>query len=174
MTTSNIINLACTIVTALTSVISIIIAVSTLKQTNKITKEANRPYVCASLEYIAMTPIKELYLVIKNYGATGATIKSVSFSKTPTFLLGTKMFENLTNSFIAPGQSISTTGNFKDIDDFIVTIEYVNGKDAYKEAFKLSPNALISAISYNTSAIPNPEINLTLVNTTREIIRNKF
>lgn len=157
------------------SIVSVLIAVFTLRQTNKITKEANRPYISISLEYITVTALKDIYLVIKNHGQTGAIINSITFSREPDFLLGAQIFENLTNSFIAPTQTISTNCNFEDSPEPItVFIEYSQGRTVYKEQFPLNPKAVQNIIYSQTSSHHLSQTDKTIINVGREIIRSKF
>lgn len=88
------------------SVISILVAVFTLRQNSKMIEESTRPYI---LIYDAYTNISSVhfYLILKNFGKTGATITefksnhdmSIFDSKQPPF-------EHIVGTFLAPGQSI--------------------------------------------------------------------
>ena len=82
----------------LISVISIIIALISLIQTNKITKEANRPSVIIFLESISVTSARNKYLVVKNFGNTPAKIDNIICSREIDFCFGLNPFKDLINS----------------------------------------------------------------------------
>lgn len=97
------------IVGILVSIIAIIISIISLKQSEKSIKLANRPYVVVYREYIQVLEAVNEYIVIKNFGKSGAVINSVNFSpeyKDDSF--DKIVFSNIANTFIAPNQSIST------------------------------------------------------------------
>lgn len=97
------------IVGILVSIIAIIISIISLKQSEKSIKLANRPYVVVYREYIQILESVNEYIVIKNFGKSGAVINSVNFSpeyKDDSF--DKVVFSNIANTFIAPNQSIPT------------------------------------------------------------------
>lgn len=174
LTTTDMIQIISILISTITSIVAIWISVRTLKQTNRITKEANRPYVCATLEYITVTTHKDIYFVIKNHGVTGATIDDICFSQAPDFLLGLDIFNNLKGTFIAPKQKISTCGNFDGQKDFSVTIKYSTTDGQWEETFFLSPLAIRNVLYTNSSSLSHPELPLAITNATRELIRSNF
>lgn len=76
---SDVIQLIGILASLITSVIAIIISVLTLKQNSKMIDETSRPYVAI---YAKTTNFQspQYYLVIKNFGQTGATISSIKCS----------------------------------------------------------------------------------------------
>ena len=80
MTVAEYIELGVGLVTAATAVISVLIAVKTLRQNNKMIKNSSRPYIAVSFQSTNFQSIS-VYLVIKNYGASGAVINSLEFSE---------------------------------------------------------------------------------------------
>lgn len=84
---SDIIEIVSIITSTLLSVISLWIAVKSLKQSQKSIEiaelsieESNRPYVVVYRDFIQVLNTAHEYLVIKNFGNTGATIDSLEIS----------------------------------------------------------------------------------------------
>lgn len=106
MTNTEIINVILSSVVALTAVISIITAIVTLKQNNKMIEESTRPVI-----QVYSTRIDSLcYLVIKNFGQSSAIIDNAlcdyKFSKNETGDLEGNIFDKISGAIIAQGQSI--------------------------------------------------------------------
>ena len=107
LTPSDVIQLIGILASLITSVIAIIISVLTLKQNSKMIDETSRPYVAI---YAKTTNFQspQYYLVIKNFGQTGATISSIKCSPdiTPFSIRSDHIpFSNFAETYIAPGQS---------------------------------------------------------------------
>lgn len=105
---SDVIQLIGILASLITSVIAIIISVLTLKQNSKMIDETSRPYVAI---YAKTTNFQspQYYLVIKNFGQTGATISSIKCSPdiTPFSIRSDHIpFSNFAETYIAPGQSL--------------------------------------------------------------------
>lgn len=136
-------NIIASVLSALVGIISVIIAVLTLQQNNKMIEESTRPYVAIYLGY-ANFQNSNLYLVIKNFGSTGATIDSFK----PSFDIGTishieskPLFEGIENSFIAPNQSYRAVIDLhklkeKTTEEFF--IKYSTPFKSYEETFKIN------------------------------------
>ena len=174
MTAGDWIQVIAIVISTIISVISIIIAVKTLKQTNQITKEANRAYLVATLEYTALTSIKTIYLVIRNYGNTAATIKNITCSRDVDFFLDLEIFENIVNTSIAPHQSITTVCDFRNNNTpFTLTIEYIQDNDTYTDTYTLSPQAMQNII-YSQTADSNMTTPQAIINGAKELIRSRM
>jgi len=140
------------IATIIISLVSIWIAVSTLKQTNKITEEANRPYIVVYLETIQVTSSFIQYLVVKNFGNTGAMIDSISYEPEFKNKYDLRPFEEFKNHFIAPNQSITCVCGFEfPCEPIIFRINYHQDKNFYSESFTINPNALAKLINSRAS-----------------------
>lgn len=103
------IQLVTSIITAATSIIAIVISVRSLRATKRSIEDANRPYVVAYLAWMWLDDNLKEYLVIKNFGKTGATIKSISYDVpwlTPT--TNTNVFGNMNGYFLAPDQKYTS------------------------------------------------------------------
>lgn len=147
--TSDLIQLVSISITALIAVISITISVLTLRQTNKITRESNRPYVVIFLETISVTENTVFYLVLKNFGKTGAIIDSITFEPELESKLRVP-FASTTNFFIAPNQSVTTeypSGN-KSLITF--TVKYHDNIKEYVDTFEINRNAFRECVYVKT------------------------
>jgi hypothetical protein len=163
------------IFSTLISIVSIFIAISTLKQTNKITKEANRPYIVIFIDAITLNGSSDKYLIIKNFGNTSATINSIECSSDIDFCAGLNPFKNLKNLTIAPGQSISTYCNFdKNKEAFTCSINYFHQKDIYNDIFDLNPSYTSGLLSVTRSTSNMSSLERTLWTCSNELIRSKF
>ncbi len=144
-------NLLLTSVTALVGIISVIISVCTLKQNSKMIEESTRPYVVV---YLTSTNFQapNLYLVVKNFGKTGAIINSFSSSLDLALIShGNKeLFNGIENSFIAPGQSYTTAINFAKIPDeknVTFAVKYFTKEKSYSEEFKINLGSYHNVLS---------------------------
>lgn len=126
-----------------TGIIAIVISVKTLKQNSQMIKESTRPYVviCGKTTN-CQNP--DFYLMIKNYGTSGATITKFTcnydlakFSYSADHI----PFKNICGTFIAPGQSFLTNLDTKKLfEDKIILhfeIEYKSGFEVYNESIDI-------------------------------------
>ena len=140
MNCSDYINIILCILSFFLAVISVVTVVLTLKQNQKMIENSTRPYVVATGQ-VTFFQDPAFYLVLKNYGNSGAKIinfdcsidlSKYSYSNTVT------PFANINNTFIAPKQSIvCTLDNRKmardNVNVFQVEICYSNSIDIYKD-----------------------------------------
>lgn len=93
------------IITAATSIIAIVISVRSLKATKRSIEDANRPYVVAYLNWEWLDLNLREYLVIKNFGKSGAIIRNITFSEPWKNSQNQQpIFNNMDGYFIAPNQ----------------------------------------------------------------------
>lgn len=92
------------ICTSVLSIIAIIISVLTLLQNNKMIFESNKPYISIFAKAISFTSPR-IYLVLKNFGTSGATILDIEYDEVLDSYFKKKPFEHMKNIFIAPNQS---------------------------------------------------------------------
>lgn len=144
-----------TIVSALVGIISVCIAIYTLKQNSKMIEESTRPYVVI---YLANANFQNssLYLVVKNFGQTGATIKSFQSSLDLSTIShdGRPLFKGIENSFIAPKQSYKTAIDISKLPEdkeVEFTISYSSKAKAYNERFKINLNSFHNILSSRAS-----------------------
>ncbi|NJE40590.1 hypothetical protein E0K99_04530 [Faecalicoccus pleomorphus] len=145
------------IASLITSVVAIVISVKTLKQNSHMIEESTRPYITiAGKTTNFQNP--NFYLVLKNFGSTGATITNFScntnlceYSFDDHFV----PFKNLSGTFIAPAQSIITTLDtrklYKNKPTFIFDIEYKSNKKIYSEHIQISIDAYSGLLSTRAS-----------------------
>lgn len=175
MTTSDIIQIIAIVASVITSIISIGIAIATLRQTNKITKDANRPDIAIYFQCTQSGSLQNRYLVIKNFGKTSATIKNITCSRPLDFCYGLDPFKNLINNNLASGQSICTICNFDETDDvFSCTIDYNHGKDSYSESFLLNPRFTEGLLYPVNNSGHLSTLEKTIINSTEQIIKSHF
>lgn len=146
LTTSDIIQLIGILTSLITSIIAIIISVLTLRQNSKMIAESTRPYVVI---YSKTTNFQSpaLYIIVKNFGQTGATISSIKSSPNIANLsmLNDRIpFDNFSGTFISPGQSficnIKTVEFYSQKDPLDFQIDYeANGKK-YHDEYSINPN----------------------------------
>lgn len=163
------------ITTCIISIISIVIALATLIQTNKINKDANRPYIVISIDFIHVSSSRNKYIIIKNFGKTAGKIKSLSTSRDIDFCGGLNPFSNLTNVMLAPNQSIVTACDFKSNSESILfNITYSDSRKSYTENFNIIPTFSSEIITKKNSASNYSNTENLLVHITEEIIRSQF
>lgn len=165
MTNTDIINIILSSIVALTAVISIIIAIITMKQNSKMIEESTRPYVvvCAKTTN-CQSP--NFYLIVKNFGTSGAIITkftcnhdlskfSINENKIP--------FSNICGSTIAPHQSFLTNLNTEKLfDEKIILhfdIEYKSTEHTYNDSFDI-PLSAYSELVQTRAATPNKELKI--------------
>ena len=121
LTSSDIIQIVGISISLLIGIASIIISVATLRQNSKMIKEATRPYISVYSEYIN-TGVPYLYIVVKNFGQTAATITQFNFdydfvnSQAYAIKNGKDYLKDLIYSTLAPGQSRICALDYKKIN----------------------------------------------------------
>lgn len=156
MDISVIINIVLCILSFLLAAISIIFVIITIRQNNRLMDQNNRMIENSTRPYIIMyglnlnfgTPL--YHLVLKNFGQSGAIIHNLycnydllKFSKRSDTNIAP--FSSMKNTFLAPGQSISSAIDWKkavkETSLLNFTIEYsCNGK-SYKEVCPVNLNS---------------------------------
>lgn len=147
LSTSDIIQLGGIIFSTLIGVIAIIISVITLRQNHQLVQESTRPYI---LIYTGITYFRDpnYYLIIKNFGQTGAQITDFSCdydlsicSYSPTH----PPFSHIVGAFVAPGQSlvyiVDPQRLLKDTRLLKMSISYRADKQIFNDTFSLNLDA---------------------------------
>lgn len=133
------------LVSLFTSLVAIVISISTLRQSSKALEDAAKPYIVV---YAKHTNFQSpyYYLIVKNFGQTGAEITSFSCDHDLSFYSYDKdriPFSHFCGTYIAPGQSYTANINpthFSECrDDLIFSVSYKAGKKNYKEQFVIHP-----------------------------------
>lgn len=148
-----------TVITAVTAIISVGIAVCTIKQNAKAIEESTRPYVSVEVLHIGGS----YYLSIKNYGQSSALLKSMKVSdnvKKMLFISEDGIFVNGKDIHMPPNYAITTAVNDRELkpsDDSVMMfdIEYESsvGKKYY-EHIKINLNMYRNVVESRRS-IPN-------------------
>ena len=140
MDTSTVVNIILCILSFILAAISVITVVITIRQNNRMIKNSTRPYVVMTM---GTTNFQNLttYLILKNYGSTGANIKKITFdidikdySLHPDYI----PFSHAEGMLLAPGQKIITPVNAEKLHNdgiktFTVSIVYSDGENSYNE-----------------------------------------
>ncbi len=143
-----------TISSVVLSTISVIIALLTLKQSNKTIEGATRPYITVSCES-ASSRTHSIYLIIRNHGASGGTITSFNYSPRSINSTTNQYLDRLNGIFLAPNQKIfipARTQHFSS-ENVYFSFEYTNSIKTYREEINL--NILLTDISLNCSEDDN-------------------
>lgn len=136
-----------------TSIIAVLISLASLLYTNKVQRDAKRPYVVAYLHKFRVSGADLIFLVVKNFGKTGATILSVESDvdlRTKAHKYDNNPLSNLKNVFIAPNQSFysglsvpSSSEGVLNTDQFKITITYLdNFNKKQVQSFNLNANSI--------------------------------
>ncbi|MCU5358545.1 hypothetical protein [Bacillus cereus] len=177
--TANIIQIISIIITTVISIISVVIAVKSLQTTQKSIEEANRPYVVVYRDHIQVLSTIVEYLVVKNFGKTGATIESLTFDPNYLNSRSKPIFKNLENTFIAPGQSISTvvtTDPFQSGREGLTTatIRYRDSTRTYTEIINLNEELLRDLQFVKTNPSKSESVEKVIAKAATEILRKNL
>lgn len=173
--------LATMLITAFATTSSIIIAINTLKQNNKMIEESTRPVITIYKEVIHINSPME-YLIVKNFGSSSAKVDDIIFDeekfKKISKLSSTVKYRNpfpfLIDSQIAPGQSFKIP--IKTMDTDIESIEFVlkysSSIKSYTETalVQLKQDSGIYRLKFHTEA---NELK-TISNTLQELVNRTF
>jgi len=145
-------------VAALTSILAIIIAVLTLRQSAKMIEEESRPYITVYYTTVADAGTKG-YFVVKNFGKTGARITRFQFDS--ELESGNRLaksyraqFANMEGVYLAPGQNqlisyLPDKGLPDEPCKFLIT--YRAASKTYIESVVIDVTAISHLIRPNTS-----------------------
>ena len=188
---SEILELLNIVIPAFLGIVSIAIAYVAIRQSNKSIKlteesieDANRPYVVAYLTSMQVTNTIIEYVVIKNFGQTGATINSIQVIPDYEYeghdLNNGNPFKDINNHFIAPGQSLTfivgAGGNdYISVPDRTIRINYKTANKTYSEDFHFNETSISSSILH-AKADPSQVSKDTklLIRAFQELIRQKL
>ena len=134
------INLSVSILSFILATISVITVVITLRQNNKMIESSSRPYVVVYGDTTNFSDI-QFYLILKNFGKSGATIKKFSCDKDLSkysYTSNAIPFSHIENIMLAPNQNIVCSINHQqlnkdNVDVLNFTIEYEFCGKTYKE-----------------------------------------
>lgn len=148
LSTSDIIEIISIVASLITSLVAILISIKTLAQNSKMIEESTRPYVVI---YSRTTNFQspDYYLVIKNFGQTGAVVTSIRCDFDLSLFSFKKdliPFKHFSGTFLAPGQSFLCNLNTRklfqnDPPEFRFYVEYKTGRKKYSDYFTINPKA---------------------------------
>ena len=153
MNTSDIIYLSLSVLSSLLCIISIVTVIITIRQNRKMIENSTRPYITA---YGKNTNFQnaDFYLIIKNFGQTGATITDFScdidlsqyVKSHPT---QNYIFDCIDGLFLAPNQSLQIQFRKeelcqKTLQNFEIKLQYKSDLKRYAQAFFINFDALAS------------------------------
>lgn len=123
--------------TSILSVVSVVIAICTLRQNSKMIQESTRPYVIMTYEVIN-NGSPNTFFVIKNYGATGSRITKFDYDFEPDADLKSQL-DRIVGTYLAPGQKKLYFFKNSNINSDCVefTIEYSSGLKHYADVIPL-------------------------------------
>lgn len=157
MTVSDWINATLCVLSFILAAISVIAVVLTLKQNNKMIKNSTRPYVSVVCQ-VTNFQSPAFYLVLKNYGNSGAEIKSFKSSidlSQYSFHTECTPFGMIEGTFIAPNQSIlcnlDTIKLAREVEAFEVEIEYTDGINTFCELYPINFKAYTQNVQTRAS-----------------------
>lgn len=142
ITVSDWIQIIIAIITLFSVISSIVIAVKTLKQNNKMIKDNSRAHIIFYIDYHPQTD--KYYLIIKNFGNSIEKLKFIKI--TPNLDWNkTNVNSNInpltdsTNVLLAPGQKISSWFDFDNYPDkiFDIKLSYETMNETYVENYKI-------------------------------------
>ncbi|MBW5458503.1 MAG: hypothetical protein E7C05_17215 [Clostridium botulinum] len=174
--TSDIIQIAAIIVSTITSIVSIYIALKSLKQANQSIIDANKPYIVVYSDFIQVDSVRMNYLIIKNYGKSSAIIDSIKFSNDDFYTNPKRPFYNLSNCSIAPNQFYSCRVLYEK-DPYVlfnVTIKYHDNINTYNDTFTINTEALAKQLVSLTTNNEQDPLEKTISTVAQEIIRRNF
>jgi len=179
MSPSDIINIILCILSFILAAISVVTVIVTLRQNHKMIENSTRPYVVVTGQ---RTNFQEprFYVVLKNYGASGATILQLSFDidlHNYSYIPEITPLGHVKDLFLAPGQTISSvldTGKLKqnNISIFNATITYSDGLHEYKETYPINYKGIAHNVTYKATT-HNEELR-TISFALQELVEKQF
>lgn len=159
MTVSDWIEIFSIICSSILSIVAIVISVLTLVQNNKMIFESNKPNITIFSKVLSFTSPYP-FLVLKNFGVSGATILNIEYDGDLKNYLEREPFKNMKNVFIAPNQTFVYSLNHKDFDyektfNFKISYKYLD--KTYTEEHQVSFNQYLD-IAYTKIHFKNSKI----------------
>ncbi|WKY45972.1 hypothetical protein Q5O14_07720 [Eubacteriaceae bacterium ES2] len=131
------------VISSLIALIAVAISIATLQQNRNMIEESTRPYIAVYVTDIDFTT-QVRYLIVKNFGQTGAKI--ISFKTSPDLLNitlnpGVRPFGKIENSFLSPNQYHLCAIDFdkcREFPDVTVEIAYESKHSSYSDKYTLN------------------------------------
>lgn len=176
MTNSDIIQIISIIASTITSIVSIFIAIKSLKQTNKSIIDSNKSDIAIYSDYIQVSSERMNYLIIKNFGKSSAIIDSIDFSNNDFYANTKEPFYNLSNCSIAPNQTYSSRVLYKKNPyiSFDVTIKYHDNIGHYDKTFHINTEAIAKQLTGLVAFSNQSELEKTISTIGQELLRKNL
>ena len=121
------------------SIVSVCIAIATLKQTNYIARESNRANIVVYMNKNRAESWPSIF--IKNFGQSPGKVLNIEINPSLENSITSKKFiTDYTDLFLAPNQSISTIVDIRNIDPkiFTINITYETLGKIYSESYTIN------------------------------------
>lgn len=176
VTITNIVLSCLSFVLALISIVSVC---CTIHQNNKMIENSTRPYVVVTSNKTTFGLKTDFYLIIKNYGKTGAIIRGMESDinlANLSFVSGKVPFGSIEGTFIAPNQSYITVLNTDKLneekDNFNIKIKYTANKKEYCETYRV--NYALYKENQTARTLDNIQIEKTIARTLQDLVEKHF
>ncbi|MHC5278904.1 hypothetical protein ACYRFT_01365 [Listeria kieliensis] len=174
--TSDLIQLVGIIASFTLSAVAIWQSRKSIKLTEKSILEANRANVVIYLDFINTMGTIHEYLVIKNLGASSATIEEIKINKELKLLNGkNSIFSQSTPFLLAPNQSFSTCIKINAFDNpleiYKFNVTYYDSIAQYSTEFIINENLANDILFPKTTPSKSKTVEQILSYTTEEILR---
>ncbi len=154
MSCSDIIEIISIVCSSILSIVAIVISVLTLIQNNKMIFENNKPCLAIFSKIISFNG-PHAYLVLKNFGNSGATILNIEYDKSINTYFDKEPFQNMINTYIAPNQSfvypLKDDLDLEQIITFKINYSYLNKTYSETHIVKFSQLKDIPSTKFHTS-----------------------
>ena len=121
-TVSNIVLSALSVVLV---IVSVVIAIGTLRQNNRMIESSTRPYVGFKIERIN-TGTDRCLFVLRNYGSSAAVIRrfdlGIDLSQIKSLPTEIGPFEGVENTTLLPGQQLATVFDYKKLKELAIDL----------------------------------------------------
>lgn len=174
LNTDNQIAIISSIATLLISLVSLWIALKAIKITKASMLEANRPYVVVFLETVDIGYYGK-YLVIKNFGKSGASISSITCNQTFENSYINNFLNDCSNRYIAPGQSFVTVFESEaGKEQMNFELKYSDGISNYQESIQLDSSMFRHQMHKTVSKSKLSDFENSLIQVTHAFKKSNF
>lgn len=156
--------------------LSIVFVVLTIRQNNRMIEASTRPFICVYGESVN-SGSPEFFLVIKNFGASAATITKFLIDEDLRNCYGMNLpldtLDTVAGSIFAPGQSRICRLDYAKVPDLLhISLEYSSGEKKYSE--KISANIKAGANMITTKIDTKGKELRTISYTLQEMVQKKL
>lgn len=172
MSISDTIQVIAICVSLIVSLIAILQTQKSIKQTENMIEEANRPVVSVYIESVTVGEFQK-YITVKNFGQTAATILSITFDKELDEANEDRKLGSLVGATIAPNQKFTS---FLEPDYNKTVITHISYKDVnnkiYKEKYILKTDLTNSLFWISTEKTSDTAVSTAIKDSAIEILKS--